>query len=213
MSGSDFKKKLLAPILWGNILAMVLVTVAICFGLWMWMDRYTLHGEKISVPDVVGQFEASAVYQIETLGLEAVVADSGYNRKLPPGTVLDQLPAAGAEVKSGRSVYLTVNSSSAPMLVMPDIADNCSMREAQARLSSLGFKLGPVQYIPGDKDWVIAVKCHGRYVMRGERVPAETYITLVVGSGNDEDMADTLEAGDEEEVYLPEPIAAEPQLP
>jgi beta-lactam-binding protein with PASTA domain len=161
----------------------------------------------------VGQFEASAVYQIETLGLEAVVADSGYNRKLPPGTVLDQLPAAGAEVKSGRSVYLTVNSSSAPMLVMPDIADNCSMREAQARLSSLGFKLGPVQYIPGDKDWVIAVKCHGRYVMRGERVPAETYITLVVGSGNDEDMADTLEAGDEEEVYLPEPITAEPQLP
>lgn len=202
MNSSDFKKKLLAPILWGNLLAMVLVTVAICFGLWMWMDRYTLHGEKISVPNVVGQYEASAVYQLETLGLEAVVADSGYNRQLPPGTILEQLPVAGSEVKSGRAVYLTVNSSSAPMLVMPDIADNCSMREAQARLSSLGFKLGPVEYISGDKDWVIAVKCHGRYVMRGERVPAESYITLVVGSGNDEDMADTLDV-EEEEVFLP----------
>ena len=35
MNIDDFKKKLLAPILWGNLLAMVLVTVAICFGLWM----------------------------------------------------------------------------------------------------------------------------------------------------------------------------------
>ena len=68
MNSDDFKKKLLAPILWGNLLAMVLVTVAICFGLWMWMDNYTRHGEKISVPNVVGQFEASAVYQLETLG-------------------------------------------------------------------------------------------------------------------------------------------------
>ncbi len=159
MNIDDFKKKLLAPILWGNLLAMVLVTVAICFGLWMWMDNYTRHGEKISVPNVVGQFEASAVYQLETLGLEAVVADSGYNRKLPPGTILEQLPAAGSEV-----------------------------------------------FVPGDKDWVIAVKCHGRYVMRGERLPAETYVTLVVGSGTAEDL-DSLaaEEGEEEEVLLTEP--------
>ncbi|MBR4709859.1 MAG: PASTA domain-containing protein [Bacteroidaceae bacterium] len=207
MNIDDFKKKLLAPILWGNLLAMVLVTVAICFGLWMWMNDYTRHGEKISVPNVVGQFEASAVYQLETLGLEAVVADSGYNRQLPPGTILEQLPAAGSEVKSGRSIYLTVNSTSAPMLVMPDIADNCSMREAEARLSALGFKLSPAEFVPGDKDWVIAVKCHGRNVVRGERLPAETYVTLVVGSGTAEDL-DSLaaEEEEEEEVLLTEPL-------
>lgn len=205
MKGSDFKKKLLAPILWGNLLAMVLVTVAICFGLWAWMDGYTRHGEKISVPNVVGQFEASAVYQLETLGLGAVVADSGYNRHLPPGTILEQLPAAGSEVKSGRSIYLTINSASAPMLIMPDIADNCSMREAEARLSSLGFKLSPAEFVPGDKDWVIGVKCHGRYVMRGERLPAETYVTLVVGSGTEEDR-DSIDTEEEEvEVLLPAP--------
>ncbi|MBR7052512.1 MAG: PASTA domain-containing protein, partial [Bacteroidaceae bacterium] len=149
---------------------------------------------------------ASAVYQLETLGLEAVVADSGYNRQLPPGTILEQLPAAGSEVKSGRSIYLTINSTSAPMLVMPDIADNCSMREAEARLSALGFKLSPAEFVPGDKDWVIAVKCHGRYVMRGERLPAETYVTLVVGSGTTEDL-DSLaaEEEEEEEVLLTEP--------
>ena len=81
------------------------------------------------------------------------------------------------------------------------------MREAEARLSALGFKLSPAEFVPGDKDWVIAVKCHGRYVMRGERLPAETYVTLVVGSGTAEDL-DSLaaEEGEEEEVLLTEPL-------
>lgn len=201
MNLSDFRKKITAPILWGNLLAMVIVTVVICFCVWRFMDDYTHHGERIVVPDVRGQFKASAVYELERLALDAVVADSGYNRSLPPGTILDQSPAPGSEVKSGRSIFLTINSASSPTLVMPDIADNCSLREAEARLKGLGFKIGEVEYVPGDKDWVIAVKCHGMHVMMGDRVPAGSMITLVVGSGTEEDNADN-DSIDTEEEYI-----------
>ena len=34
----------------------------------------------------------------------------------------------------------------------------------------MGFKLGPVELVPGDKDWVIGVKSRGRNVYAGERV-------------------------------------------
>lgn len=199
MSISDFRKKLTAPILWGNILAMVLISVAICFAAWQLMDDYTHHGEHIAVPDVTGKFEASAVYEIEQHGLEALVVDSGYNKNLPPGTILEQNPSAGSEVKSGRMVFLTINSSSAPTVIMPDIADNCSLREAQARLEGMGFKLGEVEYILGDKDWVLEVKCHGMPVMKGDRVASGSTLTIVVGSGNEEDNADSL---DVEEEYI-----------
>lgn len=202
MNLSDFRKKITAPILWGNLLAMVILTVVICFCVWRFMDDYTHHGERISVPDVRGQFKASAVYELETLSLEAVVADSSYNRALPPGTVLDQNPLPGSEVKSGRTIFLTINSATSPMVEMPDIADNCSMREAQARLSGLGFKLGEVEYVAGDKDWVLGLKCHGRFVMQGDRVPAGSMITLVVGSGTEEDNADTDSIDTEEEEFV-----------
>ena len=199
---SDFRKKITAPILWGNLLAMVIITVVICFFVWRFMDDYTHHGESIVVPNVCGQFKASAVYELERLSLDAVVADSGYNRSLPPGTILDQSPVPGSEVKSGRTVFLTINSSSSPTVVMPDIADNSSLREAEARLVGLGFKLGGVEYVAGDKDWVIGLKCHGKYVMQGDRIPSGSMITLVVGSGTEEDNADTDSIDTEEEEYV-----------
>ena len=66
--------------------------------------------------------------------------------------------------------------------MMPDIADNCSLREAEARLKALGFKLAPNEYIEGDKDWVLGVKCRGQNVAAGERVPIDAPVTLVVGN-------------------------------
>ena len=112
-----------------------------------------------------------------------------------------QLPKAGSKVKSGREIYLTINSRESPTIAMPDIADNCSMREAQDRLRQLGFRIGPVEYKEGDKDWVYGVKCQGRTVMTGQRVPTDAVITLIVGSGEkEEELGDsTLMASPEDE--------------
>ena len=80
---------------------------------------------------------------------------------------------------------------------MPDIADNSSLREAQAKLKAMGFKLGPVEYIPGDKDWVYAVKCRGRFVYSGEQVPTDVPLILQVGNTSsieaEEEMLDSLD--------------------
>ena len=183
----DWKKKLLSPILWGNLLAMLAVIVLLIVCIWMWLGHYTHHGEEIEVPNVTGQLIGDAEYALETLGLEAVVVDSTYDRSKPSGTIMVQLPKAGAKVKSGREIYLTINSKQSPSITLPDIADNCSLREAQDRLRQLGFRIGPVEYRDGDKDWVYGVKCHGRTVMTGERIPADAPITLIVGSGQDEE--------------------------
>ena len=129
--------------------------------------------------------------------MEAIVTDSGYNRNLPVGSVLMQLPKAGTVVKSGRKVQLTINSSSGPTLTIPDIADNCDVYEAEIRLRTMGFKIGPKEYVKGDKDWVIGVKCRGRIVNAGEKVPAEAPIVLMVGNDLTEDeqwMKDSLNA-------------------
>lgn len=179
---SRFFKKLTAPIVWGNLLAMVLVVILVILGVWKGMAIYTLHGQYIEVPRVVGSQESDANYQLGSVGLVAVVVDSAYNKREPSGCILEQQPAPGRRVKRGREIYLTINSERSPTMALPDIADNSSLREAQARLTAMGFKLGPVEYVAGDRDWVYGVKCRGRNVYSGERVPIDVPLVLQVGN-------------------------------
>lgn len=184
MALENIRKKLFGPLVYWNLIAMALVSVALCIGLWVGMKQYTMHGESIDVPDVKGMMINDARYALERLELVTVVVDSAYVREQPAGIVLDQKPGFGSRVKSGREIYLTINQKQTPTNTIPDIAGNCSRREAEARLRALGFKIGPMEFVPGDPDWVIALKVNGREVYSGERVPCNEPIVLVVGSSN-----------------------------
>lgn len=205
----SLKKKLLSPIIWGNLLVMALAVVALSIGLWVGLDKYTHHGEEIMVPDVEGKLIGDAEYTLEMLDLVAVVVDSTYNRQLPSGAIMLQQPKGGSKVKSGREIYLTINSRESPTVGLPDIADNCSMREAEDRLRSLGFRLGPAEMVAGDKDWVYGVKCKGRTVMTGERIPTDAVLTLMVGNGVQEE--EWFDYDDEEADSLGTNAEAEPE--
>lgn len=196
----ELLKKFKSRLLWGNLAAMLLVVILVCIGVWRGMAVYTHHGEGIEVPDLVGRMSGDVRYQLDRLGLVAVVVDSAYNKQRPAGCILEQLPAAGARVKSGREIYLTVNTSRTPTMAIPDIADNSSLREAEARLKAMGFRLGPVEYVAGDRDWVYGVKCHGRNVYAGDRVPVDALLVLQVGNsaGDDDDFGDEDEGEDTE---------------
>lgn len=191
MSWQNFKNKLLGPYVYWNLIAMLVVGIGLCIGLWVWMVTYTKHGQSVEVPQVKGMMLSDAEYALDKLELLAVVVDSAYVRQQPAGIVLEQKPTPGSKVKSGREIYLTVNQKQSPTNTIPDIAGNCSRREAEARLKALGFKIGPMEFVPGDPDWVIALKVNGREVYTGERVPVDAPVVLVVGnsevgSGEDE---------------------------
>ena len=162
---------------------MALVVILLIVGVNYGLDWYTHHGESIRVPNIEGMRIAKAREMMEECGLEIVVTDSGYNRRLPADCVLTQNPGAGLTVKSGHTIYVTINSSNSPSVAIPDVVDNSSYREAEAKLISLGFKVLPPQYVTGEKDWVYGVSCNGRKVSTGERISIEQPLTLLIGSG------------------------------
>lgn len=186
-----------SPIIWGNLLAMLAVAVGLLFALRKGLDIYTGHGKEIEIPNVTGKMPADAIYTLEMQGLRGEVEDSTYDRSLPPGVIMQQKPAAGSSVKEGRLVRLTINSRNAPTISLPDIAGNSSVREAQDRLRQLGFRLGPIEYVKGEKDWVYGIKHGGRLVYSGERVPTEATLVLQVGGG---DVSDSMSYDE----FLPE---------
>lgn len=183
MRTKEFFGKFCSKFLIWNLVAMALVVILLVVGVNYGLDWYTHHGESIRVPNIEGVRIAKAREMMDELGLEIVVTDSGYNKRLPADCVLSQNPGPGLTVKSGHTIYVTINSSNSPSVAIPDVVDNCSYREAEAKLISLGFKVLPPQYVTGEKDWVYGVLSNGRRVSAGERVSIEQPLTLQIGSG------------------------------
>ena len=179
---------------WLNILAMPVVLIILVFVTLRWLDAYTRHGEGVMVPDVKHKPVAEALSILEAQNLQGQVADSTYVKTLPPGCVLEYNPPMNQKVKKGRIIYLTVNTQNVPLMDLPDVADNSSLREAEARLLAAGFKLMPNDTVPGEKDWVYGVKMGGRVLGQQEKVPQGAYLTIVVGDGRShtEIQVDTL---------------------
>ena len=184
MEAKEFFGKFSSGFLWGNILAMVLVVVALAFGVKYWLDVYTRHGEGIEVPKIEGIVYQNARAMLEERELYVVITDSGYNKKLPAGCILAQNPGPGMKVKAGHTIYVTVNSPSSPTFAIPDVVDNSSYREAEAKLVAIGFKLEPPQQVEGEKDWVYGILCRGRRVSTGDRVSIDAPLTLLIGNGH-----------------------------
>ena len=166
-----------------NLAAMVGVGLAAVMITFRWIDSYTEHGVALVVPDVTGMHEEDAIRKLAQHHLVGVASDHVFVKGLAAGEITAQRPAANAKVKRGRKIYLTINSGNHPMIAIPDIADNSSLRQAESRLRAAGFKLAPNDTIAGDLDWVYGVRYNGCELQGGELVPEGAELTLVIGGG------------------------------
>jgi beta-lactam-binding protein with PASTA domain len=171
---------------WVNLLGMIIAACMLVFIVLMALDSYTHHGQAVIVPDAKGMriFQAEELFRAK--GLRCVVSDSVYVKDRPAGCVIDHIPAGGRKVKDGRTIYLTINTLSVPLQSVPDVADNSSLRQAQARILASGFKLTANEPVGGEKDWVYNIKYNGRALAPGDKVPVGSTLTLVVGDGSGE---------------------------
>ena len=168
---------------WLNIVAMAATVVLALFLVFGWMNRYTQHGRAIIVPNVTSTDEAEAIATLQKHDLVGVSYDKTYVKGVPTGVVVAQRPKASAKVKRGRTVYLTISSGNEPMMSLPDIADNSSLRQAASQLRAAGFQLTENDTIKGEADWVYKVLYKGRELHRGDQIPEGATLTLVIGNG------------------------------
>ncbi len=178
---------------WAHLLAMLLVMLLFCIGVKVGLDIYTRHGQEVEVPNIMNMSFDQAKLLLDEYDLNIQVADSGYNKRMPADCILAQMPGATAKVKAGHIIYVTVNSPSSPTVTIPDIIDNSSLREAEAKLAAMGFKLLPPKRIVGEKDWVYGIISRGRRVGTGDRVSTDAPLTLIVGTGGYEAEEDDMD--------------------
>jgi eukaryotic-like serine/threonine-protein kinase len=150
---------------------------------WAWLNSYTRHSARVTVPGLKGLSFEEARTKLAELDLRVEVIDSVFNDEVPKSSVVDQDPAEGKEVKPDRLIYVVMNASQPKMLDMPQLV-NLSKRQAISVLDILGIKVKDVQYRPDPcSDCVVAQLYKGKPIKAETRIRRGDAITLVLGSG------------------------------
>lgn len=180
---SNLVKRIIEKPLWVNILAGIGIIFALLILFFSSLGWLTGYGKVEKVPSVTGQNLLAAQQLLEAKGFDVVIQDSLYIDSIPKQAVLRQSPEADATVKSGRTIYLTVNRSIPPQVEMPNMA-GFSIRSAEMYLRSLGLKLGEVTYKPDiARNSVLEQYYNGAQITAGTRIPLGSTISFVLGSG------------------------------
>ncbi len=171
-------------ILLRNVIVAVCLGVILLFVVNIGLNLFTRHGQKHLVPVFVGQDLTEAQRMARRAGgLQLEVIDSLFMPRQKPGVVLDQSPAAGAGVKSGRRIFLTINAQRPRTEQIPYVT-GFSIRQAKNLLENRGFEIERLQYRTDiATNNVLDELYNGVSVRRDEVVMAElgSSVTLVVG--------------------------------
>ena len=133
--------------LWVNFLAAVVLAFLLIFLMLQLLGWITKHGDYLTVPEVTGKDSQQAIKLLESKGFDVVIQDSVYTDSLPRGAVLKQLPDANGTVKINRTVFLTVNRYTPPLIIMPQL-EGKSLSFALDLLARNHLQLGDTVYKP-----------------------------------------------------------------
>ncbi len=168
---------------WVNLTVVVVLTFTLIFVFLQLLGVITHHGQYLSVPSVVGKKTDEAIKYLESKGFDVVIQDSVYTDTASMGTVLRQIPDPNSTVKINRTVQLTVNRVTLPMIDMPAL-EGKSFNYAIDILRRSHLRLGDTIYRPDFmRGSVIEQVYHGNKVLPGKKIPWGSAIDLIIGSG------------------------------
>jgi beta-lactam-binding protein with PASTA domain len=169
--------------LWVNMVFAFLLVVTLVFLFFGSLNWITGFGKTQKVPSVTGQNVQAAIKMLEVSGLEVVIQDSVFIDTLAKQAVVRQIPDAESIVKTGRTIYLTINRSIPPQVEMPNLT-GFSLKSAEMFLLSLGLKMGNISYRPDiARNAVLEQLLGDRPIAPGTKIPTGTVINFVLGSG------------------------------
>ena len=178
----DFYSK--HPII-SHLIIIIIVAWILVWGVLLFLDHWTMHGSTAVVPQIKHRSYAEAQASLAANKLTIEISDSIYDTSLPAGTIVESWPKAGAVVKEGRQVYVTVTAFSPKQVTisMP-LTGNVSSRQAMSYLRGIGISDIRLEHVPSEfVDLVMDAKYDGKPLTVGSVIPVNATVTLEVGNG------------------------------
>ncbi|OQX92032.1 MAG: hypothetical protein B6D58_05120 [candidate division Zixibacteria bacterium 4484_95] len=132
---------------WKNFLISLAVFIGGLLLLSVLMDTVVMpmivhHGDECFVPYITDMSLKSAKVKLKENGLKLAVTQEEFSSDYPKGTIISQVPEAGASVKKGMSIRVTVSKGSASAVV-PNLR-GVTLREAKFMLEKEGLAMGDI---------------------------------------------------------------------
>jgi len=142
----------------------------------------THHGQEVMIPNVKGKDIKEALSMMNNSHFEIII-DSNYEVTSKPLTILKQIPDSGSVVKTGRTIFLTVNKVLPPFVSLPNLI-GLSFRSAQMLLKNNKLVVGDTIMKPDIAGGAVLDQLYkGEPVKPGSMIMMGSKITLVVGNG------------------------------
>ena len=107
---------LISKTFWKHIGLMAALSILLVFLVNVWLKQYTLHSQKLELPDFVEMHLAEAQRLASENKFDLIVSDSVHIVGKHGSMVLNQNPEPGFQVKEGRKIYVTVTKHNADMI-------------------------------------------------------------------------------------------------
>ncbi len=169
------KKLWVSILIHGSIIIAILVLMAVSSH--FLLRTSTRHGVHCTVPELQGVSLNEAMQIAKENNLKIHINDSLYVSEFPGGTVLDQLPKSGVEVKPGRTVYIVINAFAKRKVKVPYVAGR-SLRQAKNMLDVAELEIKNIKYVPDMATNYVLSQSFG-----GQAVVSSTNLEATVGSG------------------------------
>lgn len=181
MAKKDSKKGFTGDWIVKNIVLAALAIVALMVLASVSLNRITRHGKTVTVPDFTNMSVTEARQAAENARVKVQVTDSVFVRRLDKGVVYRQSPKAGASVKQGRRIFLTINSIVPKTVRMPNVV-GYSLVEARAALLNRGLNVGMLRYQSDiATNNVMRQLAGGQEIAPGTEIVSGSDIDLVLG--------------------------------
>lgn len=172
---------------WVNLLAALFLAFLILFIFLQLLGVITKHGQYLTVPSVTGKKTGDAIKFLESKGFDVVIQDSIYTDTATMGVVLKQLPDPNSTVKVNRTVFLTINRLTLPLVEMPAL-EGKTLNFAIDVLNRSHLSLGDTVYKPHYmRGSVLSQSFQGKDIKSGTKIPWGSNIDLVIGGGLSEE--------------------------
>jgi beta-lactam-binding protein with PASTA domain len=169
--------------LWVNILAGIILALALFFLFLLSLNWITGHGKSATVPSVSGKNYEEAIKILKKAGFDAEIQDSIYVDTAKPMTVIKQFPDADEIVKSNRTILLIISRAIPPEMEMPNLV-GYSFRNAEMILKNLDLKIGDTTFKADfAKNAVLEQLYKGAPIAPGTKIRKGSTISLVLGDG------------------------------
>lgn len=166
---------------------ILLIAVVLYLLTWVaagFLSSYTRHGQYLTLPNLKGLPIDQAESVLKEKQLRYIITDTVFVDGMPKSAVVEQNPIPNSKVKTGRIIYLSINSTTSATVIMPNLI-NSSLRYAETVLNGMGLRLGEVIYKPDiAQNAVLDQLWTGQSIQPGTRIPKGAAINLVVGDGS-----------------------------